>query len=338
MKAAGVRVSRTVATKEVRQRQLIDATIAAIGRHGYAGTTLSHVAGGAGMSAGIVNFYFKSKEQLLAATLTALAEEYDTVWRHTVDSAGPSAAAALDASIDADFAPELFSIDKVTVWFAFWAEARSQPAYRAVVSKLEAGYFEETRALCAQLVEEGGYAGVDPSAVAGGLNAMIDGFWFDFLIEPDEFDVGWAKRTCRQFLAATFPNHFPRFGANAGKYPAVQTARTAVAQGPAADHRERLATALQTRMQPNTRLDAGELAQILGISPATLAGWLAGVAEPSSWEMGLLCGEFGPRFWQEVYGPIGERMRERLEAKAAAAREEEALDRAALRTLMGSEE
>jgi TetR/AcrR family transcriptional repressor of bet genes len=335
-------MSKMFATKEARQRQLIDATIAAIGRHGYANTTLTHVAGGAGMSAGIVNFYFKSKEQLLGATLSALAEEYDAFWRAALAAAGPSAAAALDASIDADFDPKVFSIDKVTVWFAFWAEARSQPSYRAVVSKLEAGYFEESRALCERLVQEGQYHDVDPGAVAGGLNAMIDGFWFDFLIEPEEFDVEWAKRTCRQFLAAYFPQHFPRLRPAEAVRPAAAGPRPAVspatAPGGAAEHRQRVAAALQARLRPGTALEPAELAEVLGVSPGVLAGWLAGVAEPSSWEMGLLCGEFGPRFWQEVYGPVGERMRARIEARAADAREEERRDRAALRSLQGSDE
>ncbi len=327
-------MSRIVATKEARQRQLIDATIAAIGRHGYANTTLSHVAGGAGMSAGIVNFYFKSKEQLLAATLTALAEEYDAFWRAALDKAGPSAAAALDASIDADFASEVFSIDKVAVWFAFWAESRSQPSYRAIVSKLETGYFEETRSLCERLVREGGYSGVDPGAVAGGLNAMIDGFWFDFLIEPEDFDTAWAKRTCRQFLAAYFPAHFPRLdGVDDGpSRPAAPPACDAKV----AEHRKRVAAALQSRLTPHTTADLDELARRIGVSAATVTSWVTGNAEPSSSEIGVLCREFGPRFWQDVYSSLAENMRRHIEARASAAREEERRDRAALQDLLDS--
>ena len=55
--------------REARQRQLVEATITAIGRYGYAKLTLNHVATLAGLSPGIVNFHFRSKEQLLAATL-----------------------------------------------------------------------------------------------------------------------------------------------------------------------------------------------------------------------------------------------------------------------------
>ncbi len=191
-----------------RRRQLIDATITAIGRRGYANTTLTHVAGEAGLSPGIVNFYFKTKEQLLQATLEQITDEYATSLREALDKAGPSPAAQLDAMIDADFDPRVFTLEKVAVWYAFWAEAHSQPSYRTLVSRMEAEYYDETTALCRQLIEAGGYDGLDPGAVAGGLNAMIDGFWFDFLIDPRDFDREDAKRTCRLFLAGLFPREF----------------------------------------------------------------------------------------------------------------------------------
>ena len=68
-------MAKAEAVKEIRRKQLIDATIRAIGRFGYTSTTLTHVAGEAGLSPGIVNFYFKSKDQLLLATLEQIAEE-----------------------------------------------------------------------------------------------------------------------------------------------------------------------------------------------------------------------------------------------------------------------
>src|SRR3972149_5347916 len=96
---------KTGAAKQARQRQLIDATVTSIGRHGFAGTTLTHVAGAAGLSPGIVNFYFRSKEQLLIATLEQIAEEYEGVWRAAVAAAGESPAAPAAATDEAGFPP-----------------------------------------------------------------------------------------------------------------------------------------------------------------------------------------------------------------------------------------
>jgi TetR/AcrR family transcriptional repressor of bet genes len=202
------KLPRATAIREARQRQLIEATIVAIGRYGYAKLTLNHVASLAGLSPGIVNFHFRSKEQLLAATLEYLVEEYEAFWTQALAKAGDSAAAKVDAMIEADFDPQVNSLEKVAVWYAFWAEAQANPSYRERVSRLEARYFDDSRALFQRLIEEGGYAGISPDAVAYGLNAMMDGFWFDLVIDPARFDREEAKRICRLFLSGLFPRHF----------------------------------------------------------------------------------------------------------------------------------
>ena len=64
------------ASRDTRRQQLIDSTIATIGRRGYAKTTLTEVARNAGLSHGLINFHFKTKEQLLNDTLSFLMHEY----------------------------------------------------------------------------------------------------------------------------------------------------------------------------------------------------------------------------------------------------------------------
>ena len=50
------------ASKETRRQQLIEATIDSLAKRGYSETTMADVADGAGLSRGIVNFHFESKE------------------------------------------------------------------------------------------------------------------------------------------------------------------------------------------------------------------------------------------------------------------------------------
>lgn len=195
-------------TKDVRRQQLIDATISAIARRGFARTTLADIAKEAGVSYGVVSFYFRSKDALLLATLEHLAQEYEAFWKEAVRRAGASPAARLDAIIEADFHPAIASRKKIPVWYAFWSEARSRPAYRKLCAELEYAYYRQTCDLCRQIVEEGGYDGLDPHAVAVGLNAMINGLWLDFQIRPANLDREEAKCACRSYLAAVFPAEF----------------------------------------------------------------------------------------------------------------------------------
>ena len=326
--------------KEARQRQLIDATISTIGRVGYSGTTLNHVAGAAGLSPGIVNFYFKSKDQLLAATLAQLAEEHESLWLAKIAAAGGSPEGGLDAMIDADFDPSICTLDKVVVWFAFWAEAQSRPLYRSVVSELEERYFQQTHAFCAELIAQGGYVGIDPADVARGLNAISDGLWADLLVLPDTFDLQAAKRICRTFLAAIFPHHFPRAGGPANdtaqvERPPQPATAPADSKPESAAHRTRLAGALQRRLVPETTLQPADLAERVGVDLPAMLEWIAGRREPSSSQFGRLIAALDPAFIVDVYGDDVEAMRQRFEDALAQAREVEARARAALEILRG---
>src|ERR1700687_3335456 len=61
-----------------RQRQrLIDACISAIHIHGPSSTTVEKVVAIAGMSPGIVRFYFDSKAAMMVASLQSLAAEFE---------------------------------------------------------------------------------------------------------------------------------------------------------------------------------------------------------------------------------------------------------------------
>ena len=70
------KTARRTESKEVRRKQLIDATIESIAQNGIAGTTMSTVTETAGLSLGIVNFHFESKQKLFEETLVHIAKEY----------------------------------------------------------------------------------------------------------------------------------------------------------------------------------------------------------------------------------------------------------------------
>jgi AcrR family transcriptional regulator len=60
---------------------------------GYASLTIGDVARKAGLSMGIINFHFSSKETLLAETLRYLARGYRDNWMSAVEAAGADPAA-----------------------------------------------------------------------------------------------------------------------------------------------------------------------------------------------------------------------------------------------------
>ncbi len=198
------------ALKEARRVQLMGATIDCIAAHGFSELTLADVAKGAGLSVGIVNFYFKSKDQLLIETLRHLVDDYIQQTNENIRNAGQSAAAQLDAAIESDFHRAIANRKKVTVWYAFWGETRWRPEFLKICQQVTDTFHAETRDLFARLIAEGGHADLDADIVARGFDAMIDGLWLDMLINPKSVDRDAAKRVLRTYLGGLFPNEFGR--------------------------------------------------------------------------------------------------------------------------------
>lgn len=196
------------AIKEIRREQLIAATIDCIARKGFSEFTLAEVAETAKLSTGIVNFYFKSKDALLNATLNHMVGEYRRYWRANVEAAPPSPAAKITAMLEGDFQRLVANRKTVTVWYAFWGETRWRPDFMAVCQDLN----REFQAVAAQLFAALGAP--EPVLVAKGFSAMSDGLWLDMLINPKETDRETARRVVRTFLHGLFPD---QFAADAGE-------------------------------------------------------------------------------------------------------------------------
>src|SRR6188474_1016667 len=80
---------------------LIQATVAAISRHGLSDLTSAKIAGMAGHTAASINFHFGSKEALLLATLREVSEEFAETISAELATAGDDALTGLLAIIDA---------------------------------------------------------------------------------------------------------------------------------------------------------------------------------------------------------------------------------------------
>ena len=198
------------AIKEVRREQLIVATIDVIARKGFSELTLAEVAETAKLSTGIVNFYFKSKDALLAATLAHMVGEYRRYWRANV-AAAISPAAKLTAMLEGDFQRLVANRKTVTVWYAFWGETRWRPDFMTECQ----GLSREFQAVASDLFRQLDAPDRDPTLIAKGFSAMSDGLWLDMLINPKETDRDTARRVVRAFLHGLFPDHFAADAAEA---------------------------------------------------------------------------------------------------------------------------
>ncbi len=199
--------SRTVA-KERRREQLIKATINCIAKRGIAGTTMADVTQDAGLSLGIVNLHFKSKDKLFEETLLYLSDEYEAAWANALGNAGDSSAEKLSAMVKSDFSAKVCERKKLAVWFAFWGEAKSRPTYLQTCAQSDNKSFNVVTRLCKELAKETNNTNIRPNALAIGLAALTNGLWLDLLMTPKEINRKEACKICFDYLAVMFPDHF----------------------------------------------------------------------------------------------------------------------------------
>lgn len=208
MAMAQAGLSRRALSKERRRQQLIDATIKCISMKGLGSLTLADVAREAGLSQGIINLHFNSKDNLLGETLRYLVEDYDDQFMQTVEKSAGGAAETLLALMEMDLKPAVCDRKKLAVWFAFWGEVKAVPTYQQICAAYDDKFGKIILDLCQSIVSDGNYHGVDPRVVADALSSMTDGLWLSCLINPKAFDRNEAMRCVYSYLRVMFPDHY----------------------------------------------------------------------------------------------------------------------------------
>lgn len=160
-----------VGMEPIRRRQLIDATLASIGRYGLAETTVQRISREAGVSSGIIHHYFGGKNELLEATMRRLLQ---LLRADVVAQLGKAQTLEerIIAIIASNFAASQFQRDVITAWLAFWAQAPHVPALgrlqRINARRLRSNLLYSLRRLLPSAQAE---------QTARGLAALIDGLW-----------------------------------------------------------------------------------------------------------------------------------------------------------------
>ncbi len=153
---------------------------------------------------------------------------------------------------------------------------------------------------------------------------MIDGMWFDCLMEPKAFNRSGSQAHLPAISRLGLPGAFcaaARRRRKSDNDNGVVLAIDQEVQGRNA-HRARLAAALRKRMEPVGPLRREILAAAAGISVKILESWLDGRAEPTSWQIGRLIVATDAQLWMEVYGPIHDEAQRLFEARLANAQEQ----------------
>lgn len=193
---------------KTRRKQLIKATIKCIAKNGLSGTTMADVTKLAGLSLGIVNLHFETKEKLLVETLRFITDEYRNGLDKIFFNENLSTEEKIRAHVAFDFSRAIADRNKLAVWFAFWGETKSRPTYHSICADYIDEIAQNLTQLFSILKNEQNYQSVDPELVCTCYTALSDGLWLALLLTPKSFKADDAKTIAMHYLKTQFPNNF----------------------------------------------------------------------------------------------------------------------------------
>ena len=176
---------RATKAADRKARQILDAARIVLARRGFAGTTVSLVAAEAGVSRGLLHYYFKNKEDMLArvidenmAASVILIEDLLARSRSATEMAD-GLVEALQHLFKHD--PDFFSL-----FFEAEAAARQSPTLEAQLQTLYGNFRRAIQEGLQTAVDRGDIAPPIPAAgLSAILTSIIDGLGLQLITETD---------------------------------------------------------------------------------------------------------------------------------------------------------
>ncbi|MDX1504001.1 MAG: TetR family transcriptional regulator [Thermoanaerobaculia bacterium] len=195
---------RTKATQEERREQILEAAFRVAARDRLDGLTVRRVAREAGLSSGLVFFYFKTKEALLLALLDWLLER--TIVRRTgtrvlsLPSARERYVERLREAIEGVVRERV----QVELFFDYWVMGTRHPEVRAKIRHALDQFREVFRPLAEDLLREEPHivAAGTPEGLAAVAVSVVEGCTIQAIMDPEGFDVERFMRSLGSLLAA----------------------------------------------------------------------------------------------------------------------------------------
>jgi TetR/AcrR family transcriptional repressor of bet genes len=193
-------MSPKVGVAPLRREQIVRATIRCLAREGYSGLTMKKVSREAGVSQGILHYYFADKRAILVAALHAVMDDLDARVRLAQARSGPDPAARLRALIEASLRTALEAREVWVVFVEFWGEMMHDDRLRAINAALYTRMRRLIGALIRQGTRGGRFRAVESTRAAAVVLGLLDGVALQLTFDPKAFDVATAARFCQDAL------------------------------------------------------------------------------------------------------------------------------------------
>ena len=184
-----------------RREQIIKATVDCIITHGYHNFSMQDVATTAGVSKGIIHYYFLNKDDLMMAILDRSAVDIEGMLIEKMNAVSDPLG-KLEAFISVCFDVLRTKKEYYQVNMDFWTQINQKEAVRRVVAR----HYEKFRSVAADVISRGIAEGVfrdrDARMYASYIVAVVDGFCLQFLFDPAVFDYESIAKSISEIVIA----------------------------------------------------------------------------------------------------------------------------------------
>ena len=192
-KAAVKTIAYRRKTATERRQELVRAGITCLGKGGMTAFTIDQICTQAGVSRGLINHHFKTKEELLVCI-------YEDMTNHLVaEFKTDDPHLQLKEIVETSFDERSFDRDNLRAWLSIWGEV----ATNAALSKLHRDRYQvyKTRiARALSAIKTDSRAGLDADSIARQLIALIDGLWLEYCLHSTGFTLAAARTDCYHLL------------------------------------------------------------------------------------------------------------------------------------------
>lgn len=170
---------------EGRQR-LVDATLACLARDGYHRSSVRRIAETAGVTAGLLRYYFGGKDELLLEAYRHFKRSALHAYLDEAASAGPDPAGQLEAFVRSVLFVNAADRNQMNIWISFLelviTDADISAAQAENYDRFLQALSDWIRAIYVDRGEQLTPASVRKLAI--GVNSVIDGLWMECSLNP----------------------------------------------------------------------------------------------------------------------------------------------------------
>ncbi|MFF3099517.1 TetR/AcrR family transcriptional regulator [Viridibacillus arvi] len=182
--------------EEERKTQIMKAAYNVVSELGYDNVTLQHIADNAGVSKGVVHYYFNSKQNILLELLESITNQ---IYKSELEAINQhqTAIAKLSAYIDAVFISPQKNKKFYSVYLDFLAQANGNTDYK----RINMDFYENCWGIGKEIIELGKKEGIfsqeiDTLTNAKMMRALIDGSLIQWLTSNEEELHQFYKESC----------------------------------------------------------------------------------------------------------------------------------------------